>query len=426
MTRMALEGLRVLDVTHVWAGPMCTRLLADMGADVIKVESARRTDTGRGEANPRGGPGSTYPDGIPGERPWNRAAHVNERNRSKRDICLDLTHPRGIEAFKRLVANCDVVVESFRSGVMARFGLGYRDLVKVKPDIIMVSLSSQGSTGPESSYGSFGATLEQTAGLASVTGYLGGDPTTSGTFFPDPVVALLSVGTILAAVRQRQTTGRGTYVDLSQREATTSIIGEAIMEYTMNGRALGPIGNRDRVFAPQGVYRCAGDDMWIAISVRSDEEWAALANVIGEPTLAEDPRFADVVARRAHHDEADAIIGAWTATRDAFAVMAALQGVDVPAGVVEQGQHLLEDPHLNARGFWETVTHPEAGTAPFLSRPFQFSKTPGTTRRHAPLLGEHTEEVLREVGGMSDAEIAELAELGVTENNPRAVVASPD
>lgn len=426
MTRMALEGLRVLDVTHVWAGPMCTRLLADMGADVIKVESARRTDTGRGEANPRGGPGSTYPDGIPGERPWNRAAHVNERNRSKRDICLDLTHPRGVEAFKRLVANCDVVVESFRSGVMARFGLGYRDLVKVKPDIIMVSLSSQGSTGPESSYGSFGATLEQTAGLASVTGYLGGDPTTSGTFFPDPVVALLSVGTILAAVRQRQTTGRGTYVDLSQREATTSIIGEAIMEYTMNGRALGPIGNRDRVFAPQGVYRCAGDDMWIAISVRSDEEWAALANVIGEPTLAEDPRFADVVARRAHHDDADAIIGAWTATRDAFAVMAALQRVDVPAGVVEQGQHLLEDPHLNARGFWETVTHPEAGTAPFLSRPFQFSKTPGTTRRHAPLLGEHTEEVLREVGGMSDAEIAELAELGVTENNPRAVVASPD
>ncbi|TAK74898.1 MAG: CoA transferase [Dehalococcoidia bacterium] len=426
MTRMALEGLRILDVTHVWAGPMCTRLLGDMGADVIKVESARRTDTGRGEANPRGGPGSTYPDGIPGERPWNRAAHVNERNRSKRDICLDLTHPRGIEAFKRLVANCDVVVESFRSGVMARFGLGYRDLVKVKPDIIMVSLSSQGSTGPESSYGSFGATLEQTAGLASVTGYLGGDPTTSGTFFPDPVVAVMSVGLILAAVRQRQTTGRGTYVDLSQREATTSIIGEAIMDYTMNGRAMGPIGNRDRVFAPQGIYPCTGDDMWIVISVRSDAEWAALANVIGQPGLAEDARFADVVARRAHHDDADAIIGAWTATRDAFAVMAALQAVHVPAGVAEQGAHLLEDPHLNARGFWETVTHPEAGTAPFLSRPFQFSKTPGATRRHAPLLGEHTEEVLREVGGMSDAEIAELAALGITENNPRAVVASPD
>lgn len=426
MARMALEGLRILDVTHVWAGPMCTRMLGDMGADVIKVESARRMDTGRGEANPRGGPGSTYPDGIPGERPWNRASHVNERNRSKRDICLDLTHPLGIEAFKRLVEHCDVVVESFRSGVMTRFGLGYRDLVKVKPDIIMVSLSSQGSTGPESSYGSFGATLEQTAGLASVTGYLGGDPTTSGTFFPDPVVALLSVGTILAAVRQRQLTGRGTYVDMSQREATTSLIGEAMMDFTMNGRALGPIGNRDRVFAPQGVYRCTGDDMWVAISVRTDEEWAALARVIGDPGLAGDPRFSDLLARRAHHDEADAIIGGWTITQDAFAVMAALQAVGVPAGVAEQGSHLLDDPHLNARGFWETVTHPEAGTAPFLSRPFQFSKTPGATRRHAPLLGEHTEEVLREVAGMDAAEIAELAALGVTENNPRAVTATPD
>ena len=426
MTRMALEGLRVLDVTHVWAGPMCTRLLGDMGADVIKVESAKRMDTGRGEANPRGGAGSLYPDGIPGDRPWNRAAHVNERNRSKRDICLDLTHPLGVDAFRRLVANADVVVESFRSGVMDRFGLGYRDLVKVKPDIIMVSLSSQGSTGPERSYGSFGATLEQTAGLASVTGYLGGDPTTSGTFFPDPVVAVLSVGLILSAIRQRDTTGRGTYVDLSQREATTSFIGETVMDYTMNGRIQPPNGNRDLVYAPQGVYRCAGDDMWIALSVRTDAEWTSLARVIGKPDLATDPRFANLPARHHHHDEADEIISTWTASRDAFEVMTQLQTAGIPAGVAEQGGHLIEDPHLNARGFWEVVTHPEAGTAPFLSRPFQFSKTPGTTRRHAPLLGEHTEEVLRDVGGMSNADILELAALGVTEDNPRNVKAAAE
>jgi benzylsuccinate CoA-transferase BbsF subunit len=254
MTRMALDGLRILDVTHVWAGPLCCRMLADMGADVIKVESARRMDTGRGEANPRGGPGSTCPDGVPGERPWNRAAHVNDRNRTKRDVCLDLTHPHGVEAFKRVVKHCDVVVESFRSGVMDRFGLGYRHLTEIKPDIIMVSLSSQGSTGPERHYGSFGATLEQTGGIASITGYLGGDPTTSGTFFPDPVVAVLAVGTILAAVRQRQRTGRGTYVDASQREATTMLIGDVVMDYTMNGRRHGPIGNRDHLYAPQGVY----------------------------------------------------------------------------------------------------------------------------------------------------------------------------
>lgn len=366
-----------------------------------------------------------YPNDDPGEEPWNRAGRYLDRNRSKRSICLDLTHPRGIGAFKRIAANCDVVVENFRNGVMDRLGLGYEDLRQVRPDIIFVSLSSQGASGPERTYGSFGVTLEQTAGLASITGYLEGDPMTTSVLFPDPVVATISVGFVLAALRQRRETGEGCYVDLSQREVTTSILGEMLMDYTMNGRLWEPIGNRDRVHAPQGVYRCEGDDMWVAITVRSDEEWAALANAIGDPNLAHDPRFETVGSGARHHDEADALIGAWTAERDAFEVMLTLQALGIPAGVAQKGSHLLEDPHLAARGFWEITGRRGEESVPLQGRPFKLSRTPGVTRSPAPLLGQHTEEVLREVAAMSDAEIAELAELGVTSNDPRPFADSP-
>ena len=198
----ALEGLRVVDLSQVWAGPLALKLLGDMGADVIKVESGRRTDTARGDPNPQAS-SAIYPDDDPGDEPWNRAGLFNDRNRSKRGICLDLTMPEGIATLKRVIAASDVVAESYRFGVLERLGAGYEAIREVKPDIVYVSFSSQGATGPERSYGSYGAILEQTAGIASITGYRDGPPKTSGTFFPDPVVAVLGVGTILAAVRRR-------------------------------------------------------------------------------------------------------------------------------------------------------------------------------------------------------------------------------
>ena len=207
----------MLDPSQVWAGPTCTKILGDLGADVIKVESARRMDIARGLAhNPSEG-GGIYPQNDPGPDPWNRDGKYADRNRSKRSICLDLTHRRGIDAFKRIAARSDVVIENFRQGVMARFGLAYPDLRAVRPDIIMVTMGSQGATGPESRYGSFGVTLEQTAGVASITGYRGGNPSTSGVLFPDPLVAVVSVGFILAALHQRRQSGEGVYIDLSQR-----------------------------------------------------------------------------------------------------------------------------------------------------------------------------------------------------------------
>ena len=414
----ALEGIRILDPTQVWAGPTCTKILGDLGADIIKVEAARRTDIARGDPKPLPGGQGLYPGGDPGTEPWNRAGLYSDRNRSKRSVALDLTHPKGVETFKRLAANCDVVMENYRQGVMASFGLSYDDLKKVKPDIIMVTLASQGSTGPEAAYGSFGVTLEQTAGVAAITGYLGGQPSTSGALFPDPVVAIASVGLVLAAVREHRRTGNGMYLDLSQREMTTSILGDMVMDYTMNGRAWGPVGNRHRFHAPQGVYRCLGTDMWVAISVESDEEWANLAGAIGRPELADDERFTDVVGRRRHHEELDQILDAWTTPRDPYVVMFALQKAGVPAGVVSKGESLVRDPHLVSRGFWEYSGRTSADTLPYLSRPFKFSRTPAYTQAPAPRLGEHTEEVLRTVGGMSDAEIRELAELGILEDNP--------
>jgi crotonobetainyl-CoA:carnitine CoA-transferase CaiB-like acyl-CoA transferase len=413
----ALQGLRIVDLSQVWAGPLALKILGDMGADVIKVESGRRTDSARGPADPKAS-GAIYPNDDPGPRPWNRAGLFNDRNRSKRGICLDLTMPEGVETLKRLVAVSDVVVESYRFGVLERLGAGYEAMRAVKPDIVYISFSSQGANGPEREYGSYGAILEQTAGIASITGYRGEAPTGSGTFFPDPVVAMLGVGTILAAVRQRDSTGEGMFVDLSQREVTTSIVPELLMDYTMNGRSQGPQGNRHEVYAPQGVYPSSGDDAWVALSVRSDVEWLALAELIGGIELVEDERFSTLLARRANHDDVDELISSWTCERDPRTATDRFQSLGIASGIVHRGDTLLADPQLVARNFWEPIDHPEAGRIPHLSRPFKHSRTPGSTPLPAPMLGQHTYEVLRDVVGMSEEEIDELDVLGVTRNVP--------
>jgi len=418
MSKNALEGLRVLDLTQVWAGPTCTKILGDLGAEIIKIESGRRMDISRGGTTANSGAG-LYPDGDPGDEPWNTSGLYTDRNRSKISACLDLTHPKGVEVLKKLVEKSDVVIESFRSGVMERFGLSYEDLKLIRKDIIMVSLASQGGSGPERSYGSFGATLEQTAGIASFTGYLGGDPRTSGTFLPDPMVAFLAIGIVLSAIEQRRTTGKGTFVDLSQREVTTGVVGEMVMDYTMNGRKWGPNGNRDNVFAPQGVYKCYGDDSWIAISVRTDDEWNTFSEMLNLSSEQVNT-FSTVSQRFAQHDELDRLITQWSQDKDAHEVMHALQMVGIPAGVSLTGEQILADEHLNDREFWEEVDHPMVGRRPFLSRPFKFSKHPASTRSHAPLLGAHTDYVLRDIAGLSDEEITELSDLGITSNDPTA------
>ena len=414
----ALDGLRVLDLTQVAAGPYSTMLLAFMGAEVIKVESCSRMDINRGRARPAPGDTRVYPGGEPGERPWNRAAHHVHRNINKLSVTLDLGAPRGKELFLDLARICDVLVENYRASVMDRLGLGYDAVSQANPQLIYVKISSQGDSGPERDYGSLGSTLEQTAGLASVTGYEGGPPLMTNETYPDPVVGILAFGALMAALRQRRATGRGCLVDLSQREVTSMLLGEAFLDYSANGRVAGTMGNRHWDMSPHGVYPCLGDDMWAAISVSAEDEWLGLCRCIGQPQLASDSRFQDLESRRRNQAELDKIISTSTLERDHYQVMHMLQAHGVPAGAVLKANETLADPHLEDRGFWDVVDHPEAGTYKQTTTPWILSKNPRLPAIAAAGLGEHNFQVFNGLLGLSPGEIDDLVESGIAGYTP--------
>lgn len=416
--RPALGGLRILDLSQVAAGPYATMFLGFMGAEVIKIESLSRMDINRGKARPSPDDLRVYPNGNPGEHPWNTTAHHVHRNINKRSLTLDLSAKRGKELFLELAKVCDVLVENYRGSVMDRLGLGYDVVSRLNPGLIYMKISSQGANGPEANYGSLGSTLEQTAGLASITGYDDGLPLMTNLVYPDPVVGILSFGALMTALRRRLKTGSGCLVDLSQREVTTMLLGEAILDFSVTGRIAGTMGNRHRDMAPQGVYPCSGEDMWVAISVSSDEEWESLCRVMGQPHLASDSRFADPKSRRNNHDDIDLVISTWTETQDHYQVMYLLQAQGVPAAPVLKGGEVIDDPHLESRGFWDVVNHPEAGTYKQVTTPWLLSNSPRATSTPAPGLGEHNYQVLSGLLGLSKSEIDTLAQKGVIGNTP--------
>ena len=416
--RPALGGLRILDLSQVAAGPYATMFLGFMGAEVIKIESLSRMDINRGKARPSPDDLRVYPDGDPGEHPWNTTAHHVHRNINKRSLTLDLGAKRGKELFLELAKVCDVLVENYRGSVMDRLGLGYDVVSRLNPGLIYMKISSQGANGPEANYGSLGSTLEQTAGLASITGYDDDLPLMTNLVYPDPVVGILSFGALMTALRRRLKTGSGCLVDLSQREVTTMLLGEAILDFSVTGRIAGTMGNRHRDMAPQGVYPCSGEDMWVAISVSSDEEWESLCRIMGQPHLASDSRFADPKSRRNNHDDIDLVISTWTETQDHYQVMYLLQAQGVPAAPVLKGGEVIDDPHLESRGFWDVVNHPEAGTYKQVTTPWLLSNSPRATSTPAPGLGEHNYQVLSGLLGLSKSEIDTLAQKGVIGNTP--------
>ena len=310
-----------------------------------------------------------YPRGEPGERPWNRGAHYNQRNRGKLGITLDLTASAGKEIFKRLAARSDAVIENYRASVMERQGLGYDVLRAVNEHLVYVKLSSQGDSGPERDYGSLGSTLEQTTGLASITGYLDRVPLTTGRVYPDPVAGLLAVGALIAGLRQARRRGVGSLVDCSQREMTVGLLGEAMMDYAFNGRVQEPAGNRSASAAPQGVYPCAGGDQWIAIAVESDAQWRSLREAMGDPAWAKDAGLETAEGRRARHDEIDGALAVWTRGVGHVELMHRLQRRGVPAGAVLTGRELLRDAQLEARGWWEELVPPRSARRTASSQP---------------------------------------------------------
>ena len=340
---LPLDRIRVLDLGMFWAGPLCGKLLADAGAEVIKFESPSHPDNLRILAR------GVYPDGERGERHWNRSGMINERNRGKRGLGLELGTETGRAIFRELVAISDVVLHNFSTRVLAKWGLDYPQLREINDQIILCSIYSQGSQGPESSFVSFGGTLEQVGGITSLTGYANELPGGFTIQLPDPLGGTIAAGLIVAALRQRRITGEGLMIDLSQRENVTALLGDEIVGYQVGATPSERIGNRDRLFAPQGCYPCQGEDAWVALSVTNDREWADLARAIGQPELVDDPRFQTVLARREGHDELDEILSAWSGQRDKQQAMRELQAHGVRAGAVQDARDLYADPQLASR-----------------------------------------------------------------------------
>ncbi len=397
-----LAGIRVADFTWVWAGPFATLQLAHLGADVIKIESRSRLDTIRG-----------LPPYADNEAGINRAGYFNQYNQGKRSITLDLSKPEGLEIAHQIAAKSDVVTENFSAGVMDRLGLGYDALKRVKPDIIVVALSGYGSTGPLSKYISYGPAQVPMSGLAGLTGYAGSGASEVGISYGDPNAGVHGAFAVLAALYHRQQTGEGQYVDMSQWEASIGLVAEGLVDYAMNGTQPERSGNRDPQYAPHGTFRCAGQDGWISIAVTNEEEWRSLCTALGAPALASDARFTDNAARKQHEDALERELSSLTAERDRWELTRSLQAAGVPAFTPLSNKELAEDPHLNERDFFVRLQHPDVGVRQHPGIPWRMSDSDSTVHAPAPMMGQHTREVLREVVGLNDARIDALEAAGV-------------
>ena len=401
MTR-PLEGIRVADFTWVWAGPFCTLQLAHLGAEVIRIESRKRTCVTR--LLP------PFADGTPGV---NRSGYFNQYNQGKLSVALDLKQPEAVAVAKDLIARCDIVCENFAAGVMDRMGLGYEAIRALKPDIIMIALSGYGASGPESEFVSYGPAQVPLSGMSSVTGYRGFPPMHVGISYGDPTGGLHGAVAVLSALLHRAASGEGQYIDLSQQETSVAVLGEGVLEQTVSGTQPARDGNRNPHMAPHGVFRCAGEQRWVAIAVRSDDEFRRCVEVMDQPELAADPRFASLPARKANEDALEAALSAWTVTLRAEEVAERLQRAGIAASVSMHSQDLAEDPHLAASGFFVQLPHREVGTRLHLGMPWQMSDTACAVRQAAPCLGEHTDDVLQRIVGYSADHIAALRERGV-------------
>ena len=402
--RLPLDGVRVVDLSWVWAGPFAAMHLAHLGAEVIRCESSTRPDLYR-----RGGI-SNPPDGM--EPSLNRAGMFNQWNQGKKSVAVDLSDPRGIEIVKGFVAESDVVVQNFGTGVMARLGLGYEELKRINPRIILASISGYGQVGPYREYLAYGPALVPLTGLASVTGFIGGKPDLFGPSIPDPTAGMTAAWAVVSALDQRERTGVGDHLDISLWEATGVLAIEAWMQYAFDGTQPDRMGNRDPWMAPHGCFACRGEDEWVSIACTGDTEWKRLAALI-DPALAGDERFLTLEARKQNEDALQEIVSAWTAGKDRWEVTWLLQAQRVAAFPSFTTEDIVRDPHLNSRGFIERLLHPEVGRMAHVGVPWLHDQRPNGVRAPAPCLGADTDTLLSEVLGYDAARIKELRDGGV-------------
>ena len=406
MSKLPLEGIRVADFTWWIAGTMCTRLLAAFGAEVIKIESTVQRDQIR-----------DIPWTRPGTSGVNASQAFNGINPGKYGLTLNPKHPKGLDVARRLIAISDIVADNMTWGAMARLGLGYEELIKIRPDLVVLSMPVMGPGGPYTHFTANGEQIAAAAAMHHLTGYPDSIGMAPGPVWPDWSANPYHAATaVMAALHYRNRTGKGQHIVMSQYESVVNVTALSIMDYDVNGRIQTRMGNRSPYGAPHGVYRCAGEDRWCAIAVSSDEEWQGMRRAMGNPEWSREERFATALGRAENVDDLDRLIEEWTSGRTDESVMKELQAHGVAAGIVQNGRDLLEnDPQMKERGHYEYMDHAEIGTMAFDNYPFRLSATPGRLSGPSPLMGEHNDHVLTKILGMSEDEVNELVVEGVLE-----------
>jgi benzylsuccinate CoA-transferase BbsF subunit len=398
-----LEGLKVLDFSWVFTGPIVTKFLGDHGAEIVKIESATRPDGTRVY--------TPFKDGVMG---LNRGGVFANYNSSKYSININLREPRGKEIVHRLAKRSDIVLETFGPGTMKKLDLDYDRLKEVKPDIIMLSMSMVGQYGPHAGQPSFGQVLQATNGFVHLLGWPDRPPSLPVAAYTDFIAPWYVLIALMSALDYRRRTGKGQYIDLAMLECSVHPASPVVMDYAVNGRIQDRMGNRCPGAAPHGVYPCSEHERWIAIAVFSDDEWQALCDVMGNPDWSRDSKFATLLPRSQNQDELDELVAKWTKGFTPEELMSRLQAAGVAAGIVQTGQDLVDnDLQLRHRDHFEELEHAEMGTHLTERPPFRLSKTPSEPLRPFPSFGEHTEHVCKEILGMGDEEFAELIGAGV-------------
>lgn len=396
MGKLPLEGVKVADFTWVWTGPTTTKVLADFGATVLRIESQKRPGVWRIQP--------PFKDDKPG---FNRGGVFNSINTSKMSITIDLSNPKGKDLAKQFVAWADVVTDNFAGGAMERMGLSYETLKEIKPDIIMMSSALMGQTGPWHDSPGYGDQLSAISGLHEISGWPDRIPGEIG-FYTDFIAPRFNALTILAALDYRRRTGKGQYLDIAQHQGGVQFMAPLLLDYEVNGRVATRQGNYDPYAAPHGIYPCKGEDRFCAIAVNTDEEWQSFCGVLGNPDWTEEAGFATLESRLENLEELDKRVKEWTVTLTDDEIMKTLQEAGVGAGRVGDTRDQMEnDPQLQFREFYQEREHPELGKYHPPRQPCVLSKTPCDIKR-APLIGEHSQYALEEILGLGDDEIQEL------------------
>ena len=415
--RLPLEHVRATVLTQAWAGAFTTRLLADMGAEVIQIESLDRIDPWRGGYHPQ--TSGVYPNDEPGTRPFDRNASYNSVNTGKLGITLDLNDVAARSALFELVSISDIVAENFSARVLPNLGLEYPVLREVNPTVVLLRMPAYGTTGPYSTYMGNGGTIEPMSGISSLLGYEDGPPITSGVMHTDPFSGAMATAALLIALHHRARTGEGQEIDLSQQETSIGLIADSVMRYSMNGSVTPRKGNYTDAMAPHNNYPCMGDDSWVAIAVRSDSEWAALCELMECVELATDARFHNLESRLENVGQLDQLVSDWTKRHTADELTRLAQAKSIPCAPVYKSHEMPSHPQLESRGFFQKVTHPDTGDFPYAGVSWRLSRTPGRLGGPAPRLGEHSRKVLEQYLGMESGMVNDLISRGVTGDTPK-------